>query len=303
MTSPVLAVDAARALLRANRSIRRQLTKIPWADITFNPWWGCVKIDRECTSCYAATFALRVGQKVWGNDVDRRLFGDDHWAGPVKWNRLAAAARTPLMVFCASMADLFEIHPDPAVQAELDAARARLFALIEATPWLIWQLLTKRPENVNAMVPAHWVRDGWPANVWLGTSAGRTVIGQGTGPNLPAKRIDALVATGARTKFVSVEPMVGQVDLARWLPQLDWVIFGGESGGAKVARMDPAWARDLVAQCQAAGVPVFAKQTGTKLAKEWALPTRTGDDPALWPPEWADLRPRQFPAALYELAA
>jgi protein gp37 len=136
-------------------------TGIGWTDRTFNPWWGCSRVSPGCRSCYADTLARRWGHDLWHRDGPRRLLGGASWAKPLRWNREAAAAGVPARVFCASMADVFEDHP------QVVGARARLWDLIGQTPWLRWQLLTKRIENVPQMVP--W-GDRWPANVWLGTS-------------------------------------------------------------------------------------------------------------------------------------
>ncbi len=139
-------------------------TGIAWCDHTFNPWWGCVKISPACTNCYAATFDKRVGGAHWGPGSERRLFGDKHWAEPLKWDAAAKVARRRRRVFCASMADVFE------GRAELDVHRQRLWALIDATPNLDWLLLSKRwgLEDVASMIP--WGDTPKP-NVWLGATA------------------------------------------------------------------------------------------------------------------------------------
>src|SRR6266540_5066735 len=80
-------------------------------------------------------------------NAPRRFLSEQHWRQPAKWNREAEETQTPLKVFCASMADVFEDHPD------LERWRIGLWGVIEETPWLRWQLLTKRPENVADMVP------------------------------------------------------------------------------------------------------------------------------------------------------
>src|SRR5687767_5237522 len=118
-------------------------TAIAWTDHTFNPWWGCERVSPGCQNCYAETFAKRTGNLVWGKNADRRRFADKHWNEPLKWNRLAATEGRQAFVFCASMADVFEYRSDH------HDDRLRLWALIEATPNLTWQLLTKRPENVR----------------------------------------------------------------------------------------------------------------------------------------------------------
>lgn len=219
-------------------------SKIEWTDHTFNPWWGCEKVSPACKHCYAELFAKRVGQKVWGAGVERRLFGDKHWAEPIAWNVAAAKAPQRARVFCASMADVFEGLPS------LNAQRARLWKLIESTASLDWLLLTKRPENIASMAP--W-RDGWPANVWLGA----TVENQ----QYADQRIPALLENAAKVRFLSIEPLLGPIDLRRYLADLDWVIVGGESGGS-ARPSNIAWVRDLRDQCVDAGVAFFFKQWG-----------------------------------------
>lgn len=233
--------------------------------------------------CYAETFAKRTGNDVWGKDAPRRLFGERHWNEPVRWNRTALDdLGRPRRVFCSSMADVFEDRRD------LDVERLRLWRLIEQTPNLQWQLLTKRPENVAALVP--W-GDEWPPNVWLGT----TVEDQ----RRAEERISHLLDVPAKVRFLSCEPLLGSVDLglidhrgherdydggyeyvcldcstddetARWFTReptpIDWVIVGGESG-PKHRPLDLDHARRLRDQCLTAGVPFFFKQVGGRTPK------------------------------------
>ena len=158
-------------------------TKISWCDATFNPWWGCVKVSEGCQNCYAETFAKRTGHAIWGPaaTTQRRTFGDKHWQEPLKWNADAVKAGERRRVFCASMADVFEAHP------QLHTERALLWAMIEQTPALDWLLLTKRPENITRMVPPRWLEDGpgwpgpgWPRNVMTGTSPASSTIASTT---------------------------------------------------------------------------------------------------------------------------
>lgn len=250
---------------------------IEWTDHTFNPWWGCVRVSPGCVNCYAETFDKRVNGKEkahWGVKAPRRFFGDKHWNEPLRWNAAAAKAGTRARVFCASMADVFEDRP------ELVEHRARLFLLIQNTPNLDWLLLTKRPENMVRLAPEEWA-DGWPANVWAGT----TVEDQ-TRAN---ERIPHLLAVPAAVRFLSCEPLLGPVDLTavtqevapgyfgdclRWYhrgyshvqqgvayPTIHWVIAGGESGHS-ARPMHPEWATALRDQCEAAGVAFLFKQWG-----------------------------------------
>ena len=275
-------------------------TAIGWTDHTFNPWWGCARVSPGCEHCYAEAFAKRTGHAVWGKSSDRRFFGDKHWAEPLKWNAAAEQAGRPALVFCASMADVFEDRRD------LDETRARLFELIPETPWLIWQLLTKRPEHVLDLVPDRWKRSTeippgivtqvatvhhpsrWPSNCWIGT----TVEDQ----RRAGERIPLLIDVPAPVRFLSCEPLLGRVDLSGpgiplvWLggdPRFDaalhWVIAGGESGpGHRPLDLDHA--RALRDQCRTAGVPFFFKQVGGR------TPTAGGD--LLDGKQW-----KQFPSA------
>lgn len=256
-------------------------TRIEWATSTFNPWWGCARVSRACNGCYAEAMATRFGVG-WGRTAQRRFFGDAHWAEPVRWNRRAAATGQQWRVFCASMADVFEDRDD------LDAARTRLWDLIAATPALTWMLLTKRPEHVADMVP--WPPGRWPAHVWLGVTA--------EDQHSADQRIPVLLGTGARTRFLSCEPLTGPLDLSPFVttpptavctltrgggpttadrrtvagfgqylrraaggPGIDWIITGGESG-PKAAPSHPDWFRQLRDLALDRGACFFFKQWG-----------------------------------------
>ncbi len=228
-------------------------TEIRWTDSTFNPWWGCARVSEACQHCYAESWAKRFGVE-WGKTAERRVFGDKHWNEPLRWNRQAEQAGTRRLVFCASMADVFEDHP------ELPPERERLWDLIAATPALTWQLLTKRPENIMGMVPKEWWTD-WPANVW----AGCTVENQ----RWADERLPILARVPAPITFGSFEPLFGLVDLSH-LPMPGWVIAGGESG-PKARPSHVGWFRSLRDQCERAQVPFLFKQWG-----EWGWPAPAG---------------------------
>jgi protein gp37 len=218
-------------------------SSIEWTHHTFNPWWGCEKVSPGCANCYAEVWARRVGQNVWGGDEQRRrFFSDTHWKQPLRWEREANAEGTRRRVFCASMGDVFE------PRRELNEARERLWRLIESTPSLDWLLLTKRPENLSPMLPRPLFE-----NVWIGTTVENQAMAQ--------KRIDHLFSVDARVYFLSCEPLLGPLQLEPWLPKLDWVITGGESG-AKARPMRADWARSLRDQCVNAGVAFHFKQWG-----------------------------------------
>lgn len=243
-----------------------ELSNIAWTKSTFSPWLGCQRVSESCEKCYAESFVTgRMGLQVWGPTAP--------WKLPERWNRKAARTGEFWPVFCSSLADVFEDRRD------LDAPRARLFDLIERTPALTWQLLTSRPERMVDLAPERW-RGGWPANVWAGT----TVENQ----RWADVRIPLLRAVPARVRFLSCEPQLERIDWRGRLAGIHWLIVGGESGpGARP--MDPAWVRDLLAQCRAAGAAPFVKQLGSAWARATHARDRAGADPAEWP-EWARVR-------------
>lgn len=220
-------------------------TGIGWTDHTFNPWWGCAKVSPGCSRCYAEGLAHRWDFDVWGVTKSRRTFGDKHWREPLRWNAQAQTAGVRRRVFCASMADVFELRSD------LDAERARLWELVAATSWLDWQLLTKRPENVRGMVPGRWLRE-WPGHVWLGTST--------EDQRRADERVPELLRLPAPVRFLSVEPLIAPVQLrCDWLRELAWVIVGGESGPG-YRDMDPEWLRRVAVHAWQHDVAVYVKQ-------------------------------------------
>jgi protein gp37 len=252
-------------------------SSIEWTDHTFNPWWGCVKVSPGCEHCYAENLSARYGHRVWGpaKTTTRRLFGETHWSEPIKWNSEAERLGVRRRVFCASMADVFEDHP------EVASARARLWTLIPATPWLDWLILTKRPERIRTLVPTGWLDEPCP-NVWYGTSVEDQLRAD--------ERIPHLARVPAAVRFLSCEPLVGPVRLPELL-RIDWVIVGGESGpGAR--RMDPAWALSLREQCEEASAAYFFKQAGSVLATELGMAGKGGHELTRLPRE---LRVRDYP--------
>ena len=198
-----------------------------------------------CKNCYAEAWSRRVGRgTLWGSRSDRRFFSDRHWDQPRKWDEEARSEGKYRRVFCASMADVFE------ARVELNPWRERLWQLIARTPNLQWLLLTKRPESLNQHLP------DWPfKNVWLGT----TVENQ----RWADERLPHLAKRQAAVRFLSCEPLLGPIDLSRWLKldAIDWVIVGGESG-PKARPTDPRWVLSLRDQCTKFGVAFHFKQWG-----------------------------------------
>lgn len=305
-------------------------SKIEWTDHTFNPWIGCSKVHAGCQFCYAERdMDNRLGKAKWGPQGTRVLTGDANWRKPLKWNREAEAAGVRKRVFCASLADIFEdwqgvmrgkgggyLHhadkwhrsqggstyielSDIAIgksRVTMADVRARLFSLIDATPWLDWLLLTKRPENVRRMLGIQQIGDdhelipmsAFRKNVWLGTSISTQEHADKQIPELLKCRDLAPVL------FVSAEPLLGEINITRLgdgrfaspgVDGLDWVIAGGESG-PDARPMHPMWARSLRDQCQAAGVPYFMKQMG-------GVRDKRGDEQSIPKDLWF----REFPDA------
>ena len=237
-------------------------TKIEWADHTFNPWIGCTKVGPGCDNCYAkADFDDRKHRVTWGAGQARSR--TKTWGDPVRWNKqhlsFGIKHGRKQRVFCSSLADVFDNEVDP-------QWRADLFRLITATPNLDWLLLTKRIGNAYDMIKAarglpdcQWYGQ---ANVWIGA----TICNQEEAD----RDIPKLLAVPAAQRFLSMEPLLGPVDLGFDLPwrtpHVDWVIVGGESG-PNARPMHPDWVRSLRDQCQAAGVPFLFKQWG-----EWREP-------------------------------
>lgn len=263
-------------------------SKIEWTHHTFNPWIGCQKVGPGCDHCYAeAMMDARLGRVEWGPHGARQRTSPANWQKLLKWDRDAAAVGERRRVFCASLADVFDNHP-----SILPEWRADIWELIGRTPNLDWLLLTKRPGNIAKMLPPDW-SDGYP-NVWLGC----TVVNQGEAD----RDIPKLLAVPAAVRFLSMEPLLGPVDLeVAWFGEsaLEGECWGdcawcdnghtpmhncqkGRQSAAALAKgrdgldlvivggesgpgarpMHPDWVLSLRDQCQAAGVAFFFKQWG-----------------------------------------
>ena len=272
-------------------------TKISWADDTFNPWIGCTKVSPGCDHCYAEAQDKhrKWTSDGWGPGKPRHRTSKTTWNNPVKWNREAEAAGSRRRVFCASLADVF----DNEIPQEW---RADLWALVRATPYLDWLILTKRIGNAKKMLP-----DDLLKNVWLGVS----IVNQAEAN----RDILKLLETPAMVRFVSYEPALEAVDFdqwdhvgglnrgeeIQWFNLLDWVIVGGESG-PKARPFHLAWARNALKQCRAGGAACFVKQMGSNPVDGFAgfesmpmgLNHPKGEDPQEWP---EDLRVQEMPEA------
>ena len=248
-------------------------TQIEWTDYSWNPWIGCIKVSPGCQNCY-----MYRDQKRYGGDPrEIRITKPATFNAPLKW------ARTdPGLVFTSSWTDFFLEEVDPQVRTEA-------WEIMWSTPHNTYQILTKRPENILDMLPKHW-GVGWP-NVWLGVSV--------ENQEMADLRIPTLLATPARVRFLSCEPLLGPIDLTRIpfphgfveihggeLPGVDWVIVGGESG-PDARPMEPEWGIDIKDQCGENGVAFFMKQMGG-----WPNTRHRLEDMPI------DLQLREFPRTL-----
>lgn len=212
-----------------------ETSEIEWTDSTWNPVTGCTKISQGCKHCYALRFAERfrgVKGHPYEQGFDLRLW-PDRLLLPLAW-------RTPHRIFVNSMSDLFhEKVPTAYIQ--------NVFATMRHASWHTFQILTKRADRLAKLSP----QLSWSPNIWMGVSVENEDV---------TWRIDHLRSTGAKVKFLSLEPLLGPlVELD--LEGINWTIVGGESGpGARA--MDPKWVRDIRRQCRAQRVPFFFKQWG-----------------------------------------
>lgn len=274
-------------------------TKIEWTDATWNPVRGCSRVSDGCRNCYAEGQAARIilmdrgrGIAEGGGSYDGLLAKGGQWNGkirvvidaleqPLRWKK-------PRFIFVTSMSDLFhESVPSGVID--------RVFAIMALAPQHTFQILTKRPERMieymkglqtsadewapktkyGVFTPANvlnfrylhskmgasgFPHAAWPLpNVWIGVS----VENQETAD----ERIPLLLKTPAAVRWLSMEPLLGKVDLKGWLSDgIDWVVAGGESG-PQARPMHPQWPRDIRDQCAAANVPFLMKQWG-----EWVTP-------------------------------
>lgn len=312
------------------------MSNIEWTGLTWNPIAGCSKVSAGCANCYAEPQAYRnalMGQtKYQGLTV---LQGSHaRWTGKVNFDEAALVKplhrKMPTTYFVNSMSDLFH-------EAVTDEQIDRIFAVMALCPQHTFQVLTKRPDRMNAWFdrqrPEYWSKHilnpaawyvwraatriqseaktpiptvfrwtehadvdsvaPWPLrNVWLGVTT--------EDQKSADERIPLLLDTPAAIRFISAEPLLGELDLerslggTRWIggqrgcdgehhgrgtpdcprhlhhhhddrcrPGLDWVIVGGESGSGSRA-CELKWLRQVVDQCHLAAVPVFVKQLGAK---------------------------------------
>lgn len=305
---------------------------IGWTDHTWNITIGCDGVSPGCDLCFAVETSnvrrANPNRKVadaYAGVVERRPDGTRAWTGRVNFieGRLGMPfeIRKPSKIFVTALSDPFHDNlPDETL--------ARIFAVMALAQRHTFQLLTKRHGRARALlsserfqraVQAAIQREKWnfgvDAPAWRWPVRNVQLIVSAEDQKRADLRIPVLLDTPAAVRGVSLEPLLGPVDVAQYLTaggchtlsngesfpalcnspscgtRLDWVIVGGESGhGARP--MHPQWARSVRDQAVAAGVPLFMKQAGTVLAREWGCGGK-GEDPTEWPEPF----PREFPRA------
>ncbi|MFH1700884.1 MAG: phage Gp37/Gp68 family protein [Candidatus Zixiibacteriota bacterium] len=210
-------------------------SSIEWTESTWNPVTGCTKISAGCRYCYAERMAKRL-----------RAMGSPNYKDGFKVSLHRRASNLPLgwkkpqMIFVNSMSDLF--HKDIPLEYIL-----KVFDVMKRCPQHQFQILTKRAGRMLQLD----IKLPWQENIWMGV----TVENQKC-----VHRIEQLRQIGAKTKFLSLEPLLGPLQNLN-LQDINWVIVGGESGpGAR--SMKPEWVLDIRDQCLEAQVPFFFKQWG-----------------------------------------
>ncbi len=210
-------------------------SSIEWTESTWNPITGCNKISPGCKFCYAERMAKRLkamGSANYENGFNLALH--DHVVElPLTWKK-------PQTIFVNSMSDLFHKNVPPEFVQ-------RIFEVMNKAYWHKFQVLTKRSD----ILLKYNSKLNWTENIWMGVSVENDKY---------TNRIEHLRNTDAKTKFLSVEPLIGPINKLD-LTNIDWVIVGGESGpGARP--MKEEWVIKIKDECKNAKVPFFFKQWG-----------------------------------------
>lgn len=208
---------------------------IEWTESTWNPVTGCTKISDGCKNCYAEKLALRLKAMGQANYKDgfKLTLQPKMLELPLSWKKSQT-------IFVNSMSDLF--HKD----VPLDYIQ-KVFNVMAKADWHNFQVLTKRSERLREFNKEL----DWQPNVWMGVSVENQKV---------IHRIDDLRETDAHIKFLSIEPLLGNLPKLD-LTGIDWVIVGGESG-PKARPMKEEWVLEIKDQCEEQNVPFFFKQWG-----------------------------------------
>jgi protein gp37 len=216
-------------------------SSIEWTEMTWNPTTGCDKISAGCKFCYAEVMSRRLqamGVEKYENNFELTIHSSELKL-PYSWKK-------PKIVFVNSMSDLF--HKD----VPLEFIK-KVFKVMNECPQHTFQVLTKRAD----ILLKYSSELNWTENIWMGVSVESKKF---------TERIDLLRQTGAKMKFISIEPLIGAIGKLS-LKDIDWVIVGGESGH-KARPMKKEWVIDIKNQCSESKVSFFFKQWGGKRKKE-----------------------------------
>lgn len=216
-------------------------SKIEWTESTWNPVTGCTQISEGCQNCYAKRMAERLfamGQEKYKNGF-KLTTHPNCLKEPLIWKK-------PQIIFVCSMSDLFhESVPDEFI--------VQVFEIMNRASWHTFQVLTKRSKRLKEIAP----KLNWTKNIWLGVTVES---------DNHKDRINDLINTPAKIKYLSVEPMLSEVKQLP-LSGIDWVIVGGESGpGARP--IQEKWILPIRDKCNAMNIPFFFKQWGGKNKKQ-----------------------------------
>lgn len=250
-------------------------TKISWCDETINPIVGCSKISAGCQNCYAEKMARRLAtmhrpqyESVMNQNYDpvTDTVNFNGWNGatafvpaelgkPDRWKKSKS-------IFVGSMGDTFhETVDDEDLNSIMEMTMCcpqHTFIFLTKRPWIMFEYFRDFPYALKNVMLGVSVEDQQTAN----------------------ERIPILLKTPAAKRFISLEPMLGPVDLMNLVgpgnsryqclkaivndndsarPALNGVILGGESG-PKARPLDPGWVRQVRDQCLEAGIPFMFKQ-------------------------------------------
>lgn len=212
-----------------------QKSSIEWTESTWNPITGCSKYSEGCQNCYAERMAYRLqamGQEKYQNGFEVTLHES--------LVKQPLSMKKPQIIFVCSMSDIF--HKDVP-----DGFILKLFETMNKAPQHIFQVLTKRAHRLDSLSG----KIKWTKNIWMGVTVES---------DLHIDRIAYLQRCGAKTKFISAEPLLSDLPSLP-LEHIDWVIVGGESGpGAR--KMEYGWVKNIQKQCRQHDVPFFFKQWG-----------------------------------------
>lgn len=258
-------------------------SQIQWTDHSWNVAVGCTKVDADCKFCYMYRESMN------GTRFDPKIIRRTKsvFNMPLK-------IKEPSKIFTCSYTDFFH--------EAIDEYRDECWEIIRKCPQHTFQILTKRPERIKDHLPSDW-GSGYE-NVWLGTSVG-SMDG--------IERLSSLMFVQSKVKFLSAEPLYEGLDIRPYLQTssgcpyyvgdddemfwgLDWVIIGGESGNEngkyKYRPCQIKWISEIVYDCEQTNTPVFVKQMGTHIAKQFGMSDRHGGNIDEFPEH---LRIRQFP--------